>query len=158
MFNDAVKQIKPVIDYPLQAFYNDKFQLSDIIEVILSQVGYCKSLTLTSFSISEEFIRKIYRFKVEYNIDSVVLFLDTKAATKISKLNQFIRNTFDEVYLTNNHGKVIIFDSDPYVSICTSQNQTRGNRNESHIITTDLVCFKTFTTAICEIKKTSVRL
>ena len=158
MFKFAVEQIKPVSDVPLQAFYTDKFQLFDIIEVVLSQVNPCKQLTLTSFSISEEFVRKIFRFREQFALNSVALFLDTKAATKVSKLNLFLKNTFDEVYLTNNHGKVILFDSNPLVSICTSQNQTRGNRKESHIISTDLVCFKTFATAIQEMKQTAVRL
>ena len=135
MFKFAIEQIKPVSENPVQAFYTDKFQLFDIIEVVLSQVNHCKRLTLTSFSISEEFVRKIFRFREQFELNSVDLFLDTKAATKVSKLNLFIKNTFDEVYLTNNHGKV--FDSDPCVSICTSQNQTRGNRKESHIILTD---------------------
>lgn len=158
MHKYAVKSIMPVSENPLQAFYTDKFQLFDIIEVILSQTGVCKSLTLTSFSISEEFIRKIHRFRAEYKPDSVVLFLDTKAATKISKLNLFVKNTFDEVYLTNNHAKVVLFDSDPCVTICTSQNLTRGNRKEAHMVTTDMVSFKTFQTAIFEMKQTAVRL
>lgn len=158
MFKFAVQQIKPVAENPLQAFYTDNFQLFDIIEVVLSQVSQCKQLTLTSFSISEEFVRKIFRFREQFALNDVVLFLDTKAATKVSKLNLFLKNTFDEVYLINNHGKVILFDSDPQVSICTSQNQTRGNRKESHVISTDLVCFQTFTTAIQEMKQTAVRL
>lgn len=158
MFKFAIEQIKPVSENPVQAFYTDKFQLFDIIEVVLSQVNHCKRLTLTSFSISEEFVRKIFRFREQFELNSVDLFIDTKAATKVSKLNLFIKNTFDEVYLTNNHGKVILFDSDPCVSICTSQNQTRGNRKESHIILTDLVCFKTFSTSIQEMKQTAVKL
>lgn len=158
MFKTAKMEIKPVLENPLQAFYTDKFQLYDIIEVILSQLPYCKELTMTSFSISEEFTRKIYRFREQFFINEINLFLDTKAAAKVQKLNLFLKNTFDNVYLTNNHGKVIIFDSDPRVSICTSQNQTRGNRKESHVITTDSKLYNLFTNAICEMKCKAVKL
>lgn len=113
---------------------------------------------MTSFSISEEFIRKIYRFREKYNFGSIELFLDAKATAKVSKLNLFLKNTFDDVYLTNNHGKVILFDSDPLVSICTSQNQTRGNRKEAHVISTDTDCFASFFLSVEEMKKTAVRL
>ncbi len=39
---------------------------------------------------------------------------------------------FDEVYLSENHSKVILIQNARWqVSICTSQNQTRGNRVEA---------------------------
>lgn len=93
-----------------------------------------------------------------YNVKRVVLFLDTKAAAKVQKLNLFLKNTFDDVFLTNNHGKVILFDSKPLVSICTSQNQTRGNRKESHIISTSAAIFETFHNTISQMKQTAVKL
>ena len=92
MFETAKMEIKPVLENPLQAFYTDKFQLYDIIEVILSQLPYCKELTMTSFSISEEFTRKIYRFREQFFINEINLFLDTKAAAKVQKLNLFLKN------------------------------------------------------------------
>lgn len=158
MFKIAKSVIKPVSENPVQAFYTDKFQLYDIIEVILSQLPICEELTMTSFSISEEFTRKIFRFRETYNLKRIVLFLDTKAAIKVQKLNLFLKNTFDNVYLTNNHGKVILFDSDPLVSICTSQNQTRGNRKESHVICTGSEIFETLHNTVSEMKKTAVKL
>lgn len=158
MFKIAKDEIKPVSEFPIQAFYTDKFQLFDIIEVVLSQLPDCAELTMTSFSISEEFIRKILRFRQEYNLQRVVLLLDTKAAAKVQKLNMFLKNTFDDVFLTNNHGKVILFDSNPRVSICTSQNQTRGNRKESHIISTSSVVFEAFHNTVSHMQSTAVKL
>lgn len=158
MFKYAVEAIKPVSEFPIQAFYTDRFQLFDIIEVVLAQLPVCDELLMTSFSISEEFTRKIFRFREKYSLKRVVLFLDTKAAAKVQKLNLFLKNTFDNVYLTNNHGKVILFDSVPLVSICTSQNQTRGNRKESHIVCTDSVIFETLHNTVSEMGKTAVRL
>lgn len=158
MYKIAEQLLKPVSENPIQAFYTDKFQLFDMIEVILSRLPQCNRLIMTSFSISEEFIRKIFRFKTIYKIDKIELILDSKAAIKVQKLNLFLKNTFDEVFLTKNHGKVILFDSEPRVSICTSQNQTRGNRKESHLVTTSIDCFESFLKAIEEMKSTSIKL
>ncbi len=159
MHSEALKQIKPVSDYPIQAFYTDKFQLFDVIEILLEQSGKeCQTLYMTSFSISEEFIRKIWRFRQNMNIGKVVLLLDSKAAVKVSKLLHFAKNVFDEVYLTNNHGKVILFDTKQPISICTSQNQTRGNRRESTVITTDIACYHSFLSEILNMIEVGVRL
>lgn len=145
MHSEALKRIKPVSEHPLQAFYTDKFQLFDSIQIILEQLqGKCDVLYMTSFSVSEEFIRKIWRFRQDMSIGRVILLLDNKAALKVNKLLHFAKNVFDEVILTSNHGKVILFDSSLQVSICTSQNQTRGNRRESTIITTDRDCYRVF--------------
>ena len=67
---------------------------------------------------------------------------DLKASRKTVNLYTFIANVFDEVYLSENHSKVILIQNARWqVSICTSQNQTRGNRVESGIITTDPAVF-----------------
>lgn len=158
MFSTAQTEIRPVTEIPLQAFYTDKFQLFDIIEVILSQLPYCTELVITSFSISEEFARKIFRFREKYNLKRIVLFLDIKAAAKVQKLNLFLSNTFDEVLLTNNHGKVILFNADPLVTICTSQNQTRGNRKESHIISTDSAIYSSLYNTVSDMRQIAVKL
>jgi hypothetical protein len=86
MHSEALKSIKPVSGYPVQAFYTDKFQLFDVMEVLLNQYlsGKCNIIYITSFSISEEFIRKIWKFKQEMNIGKVIVILDNKAAVKIS--------------------------------------------------------------------------
>lgn len=93
-------QVCPVAGHPLQAFYTDRLQLFDLIEALLHQLGgACNRLFLTSFSVSEEFIRRIYRFRREMPITQAVLLLDAKAAAKVSKLLPFARSVFDEIYL-----------------------------------------------------------
>jgi hypothetical protein len=157
--SEAVKRIKPVRENPLQAFYTDKFQLFDSIQIILEQLsGKCEVLYITSFSVSEEFIRKIWRFRQNMQIGKVILLLDNKAALKVNKLLYFAKNVFDEVILTSNHGKVILFGGDPLVSICTSQNQTRGNRRESTIITTDPECYHQFLDEIYNMIEVGIKL
>jgi len=159
MDKEVLTQIKPVLITPIQAFFTDKFQLFDVMEVLLNQLsGKCNTIYMTSFSISEEFIRKIWRFRQDMNINRVILILDSKAAVKVSKLLYFAKNVFDEVYLTNNHGKVILFEADTLISICTSQNQTRGNRKESTVITTDTGCYNSFLSEIQIMIENGVKL
>lgn len=138
MYNEAAKRIKPVRESPIQAFVTDKFQLFDTIETILKEVGPCQ-MVITSFSMSEEFIRKIYRFKEAGRILGATVVIDHKASAKVSKLLNFAGNVFDAVYLGNNHSKVVLlWNTHSQVAIITSQNLTRGNRQESTVITTDL--------------------
>ena len=77
---------------------------------------------------------------------------DLKASRKTVNLYTFISNVFDDVYLAENHSKVILLANDKWhVSICTSQNQTRGNRTESGIITTDRKVYDTLFSRFSEI-------
>lgn len=135
------KVLKDLGLHPLQAYLTDTIQLYNIVEEIVNQVGP-SDLMITSFSISEEFIRSMHRLKQKGLIKKVILVIDSRAALKISKLLPFTRNVFDQLYLANNHSKVLLFSSSNCnISVCTSQNQTRGNRNESGIITTDKSIF-----------------
>jgi len=140
--NKIVNEIlKPLSGAPLQAYLDNRIQLFDILEKILIEMGPA-DVYITTFSTSEEFLRKIYRFKENGLIRRATMVTDLKASKKTMKLYHFISNVFDEVYLGENHSKVIlIMNSKWNVSVCTSQNQTRGNRTEGGIITTDIHVF-----------------
>ena len=69
--------------------------------------------------------------------------LDHKATNKTIRLWPFLVQTINRLYLADNHSKIILLESDTagdvaQVAIITSQNLTRGNRQESAIITTDI--------------------
>lgn len=120
---------------------SNTIQLFDIIEEILRQIGKAE-IHISTFSTSEEFLRRIYRLKRNGLIDKATLLADLKAARKTVNLYTLISNVFDEVYLSENHSKVILMKNEKWkVSIITSQNQTRGNRTESGMITTDQSVF-----------------
>lgn len=69
---------------------------------------------MTSFSISEEFLRRIF----------------------------FIAQTVQSCYLASNHSKILLVHNDTMcVSVIMSQNLTRGNRFESGFISTDPAVF-----------------
>lgn len=133
-----VRQIlKPLSDAPLQAYLDNRVQLFDIIEYILSQTGPA-AIHISTFSTSEEFLRRIFRLRRMGMLTSAVMLADLKASRKTVNLYHFISSVFDDVYLAENHSKVILIRNERWsVSICTSQNQTRGNRTESGMISTD---------------------
>ena len=123
--------------HPLQVYLDDRVQLYDIIAGILEQTGPSQ-LTITTFSTSEEFLRRIYRLRTRGLIISARLITDFKAAQKTAILYQFMSKVFDAVFLAPNHSKVVLVDGvSARVAIVTSQNQTRGNRTEAGVITTD---------------------
>lgn len=141
--------LKPLTESPMQAWLDKRLQLFDIIEFCLEQIGGNADVTITTFSTSEEFIRKIFRFKQTGLIRSAVMIVDKKATRKTMKLVTFMKNTFDDVFLADNHSKIILMSNTNWkVSICTSQNQTRGNRMESGIILTHTAIFDVFQTIL----------
>ena len=82
---------RPLAEQSVQSALTNEVQIADILEWVLEQVG-TSEVWQTSFSISEEFLRRLY-------------------------------------FITR---------------IITSQNLTRGNRNEAYIITTEAAVFDKF--------------
>ena len=99
-------------------------------------------MVISTFSTSDGFLRRLHRLKKDGMITSCALFLDLKASRKTILLKGFISAVADDVFLCENHSKVVLLSNDRYsVSVVTSQNQTQGNRMECGIITTDTNIF-----------------
>lgn len=134
--------LKPLSEYPLQAYFDNRTQLTDIIGDILQQSGKA-NLYISTFSTSEEFLRRLYRIRKQGTIERAFLLTDMKAAQKTLILRTFMMSVFDEICLAENHSKVILIDGSALkVDVVTSQNQTRGNRLESGIVTCDTAVFR----------------
>lgn len=130
----------PLTDKPLQAYLTNTLQVADVVEWCMKQMQGSLTIRQTSFSISEEFIRRLYYLRRSGRVNDIQLLLDHKATNKTLRLWPFIVQTIDKVFLADNHSKLILIESDTdsmKVAIITSQNLTRGNRHESAIITTD---------------------
>ena len=131
--------LKSLDDYPQQVLLTNQLQVADILEHILEWTGPA-DLWQTTFSVSEEFLRRMYYIRVKGKILSANVILDYKGGQKTLKLWHFIENVFDSSFMADNHSKIIIAKgkhSARTVSVITSQNLTRGNRFESSIITTE---------------------
>lgn len=126
--------LKPIAGHPVQAYLDNRLQLYDVLEFILEYTGPADILVST-FSTGEEFLRRLYRLRESGRVTHATLIADLKAASKTVQLWQFMRSVFSEVFLTENHSKVLLVaGSRRRVAVVTSQNQTRGNRHESAVI------------------------
>lgn len=130
--------LRPLRDAPNQAYLSNAVQVADILDWILSQVGVSE-IWQTSFSISEEFLRRLYFICRGKKVSRINLVLDHKATNKTLKLWAFITQVIERTYLADNHSKILLVKSErgDTVSVVTSQNLTRGNRAESAFISTD---------------------
>ena len=129
--------LRPLKETPHQAYLSNAVQVADILEWILSQVGVAE-VWQTSFSISEEFLRRLFFITKDKRVSRINLVLDHKATNKTLKLWAFITQVIERTYLADNHSKILLVldDAGETVSVITSQNLTRGNRHESAFIST----------------------
>ena len=131
------KILRPLATTPYQAYLSNAVQVADILEWILAQVGVAE-VWQTSFSISEEFLRRLFFITKDKRVSRINLVLDHKATNKTLKLWAFITQVIEHTYLADNHSKILLVKSErgDTVSVITSQNLTRGNRHESAFIST----------------------
>ena len=136
--------LQPLRDKPYQDYLSNALQVADVLDWVLQQLGKSE-VWQTSFSISEEFIRRLFFIEKSGLVTRFNLVLDHKATNKTLKLWAFITQVINTTYLADNHSKVLLVRSQKgeVVSIITSQNLTRGNRCESAVVTTDLDIFNT---------------
>lgn len=146
--------LKPLSEAPFQAYLSNSIQVADLLEWILSQVGLAK-VWQTSFSISEEFIRRLYFIEKSGRVKEFSLVLDHKATNKTLRLWAFITKVIAHTYLSDNHSKILLVESEAgdTVSVITSQNLTRGNRHESAFISTDPGIFNTLKSQVEDLIK-----
>lgn len=139
---DISQILRPLKETPNQAYLSNAVQVADILEWILSQVGIAE-VWQTSFSISEEFLRRLFFICKANKVSRINLVLDHKATNKTLKLWAFITQVIERIYLADNHSKILLVKSESgdTVSVITSQNLTRGNRHESAFISTDPTIF-----------------
>ena len=144
--------LKPLRDKPYQAYLSNALQVADILDWVLQQLGKSE-VWQTSFSISEEFIRRLFFIEKSGLVNRFNLVLDHKATNKTLKLWAFITQVINTTYLADNHSKVLLVKSEKgeVVSIITSQNLTRGNRSESAVVTTDPELFATLHAQIMDL-------
>jgi hypothetical protein len=136
--------VKPLSECASQAYLSNAVQVADLLEWILEQVGSAK-VWQTSFSISEEFLRRLFFIEKSGRVSEFNLVLDHKATNKTLKLWSFMTQVIERTYLTDNHSKILLVEADSgqKVAVVTSQNLTRGNRHESAFISTEPVIFDT---------------
>ncbi len=141
--SDIEQWLKPLAVQPNQAYLTNALQVADVLEWILEQLGP-STVWQTSFSISEEFVRRLFFIEKSGHVEEYNLVLDLKATNKTISLWPFICQVVNKTYLADNHSKILLVESKKgeVVTVVTSQNLTRGNRAESAFISTDLNIFR----------------
>lgn len=136
--SSSIKDIlSPLAEKEYQAYLSNALQVADILKWILDQTGPA-DIKMTSFSISEEFLRRIFFIEKEGLVRSLDIVLDFKATNKTLKLWPFIAQTVKNCYLSDNHSKILLVSNEAWkIAVVMSQNLTRGNRYESGFVSTD---------------------
>lgn len=139
-------------------FSTGSTQLYHVVEDLLQQTGKA-DVFISSFTISEEFIRKLNRLTEKNLINNLTLLIDNRSARKTLHLSWFLSKVANQVYLANNHSKIILIKNENFnISVVTSQNQTRGNRFEAGMITTDPEIYKFYQSEIDNELKNCIKL
>lgn len=128
---------KPTIYDPrerqVQVILTDTFQLGYVLESLLAFTG-AADITVSTYSIGEEFLSKLLALRRKGLVRSAHLFTDFKAAEKTARVNPILRAAYDEVRFCQNHSKVMVIEGKFPAVVLSSQNQTRGNRLENYAI------------------------
>ncbi len=129
--------LQPLAERPIQAYFGMGLHTLGLLQWILRQTGKA-TVFVSSYSTSEPFLNGFYLLRQKDKVEKAMLLLDQRAARKTLQLEQLMTGAFDNVFLGQNHSKVLLVrNSRWHVSVVTSQNQTYGQRAESTIITTD---------------------
>lgn len=134
---DIKELLKPLAEKPIQAYFGQGLHTLGLLHWILAQTGRA-SVFVSSYSTSEPFLNGFYLLRQKGMVEKGMLLLDERAARKTVQLEHLMTGAFDNVFLGQNHSKVLLVHNRQWkVSVVTSQNQTYGNRAESTIVTTD---------------------
>lgn len=124
-------------------FNHGKFSIYDVIEYILSVTGKA-DLKITSFSVSEEAVRRFLYFMDDDLLSSAQFIFDHSTSRNKMSLMLFISKSF-EVRLSNNHTKIILIKNDEFnIVISTSANLNQNTRHENGFVSTDERTYEIF--------------
>ena len=118
-------------------FYcSQDIQSHDVFDYLLDKMEGADRLIISSFAITEAYIRRIIRNRER--IRHIDLVLDFTIATRNPRIVMYTAHNVDNVYLANNHSKTISIEKDGRSMVAVmSNNATNNYRFESGIIITD---------------------
>lgn len=94
-------------------------------------------IIITSFSISDEFLRFLEKAKKENLINSITGIFNVAILKYKIDLLQFASKIFDKIYIGNTHKKIFLIKNERFnITVNQSANCTYNNQSESGIICT----------------------
>ena len=138
-------------------FYcSQDIQSHDVFDHLLEKMGGADYMLISSFAITEAYIRRIIRNRDI--IKNIELILDFTIATRNPRIVMYADHNVDGVFLANNHSKVIYVEKGGKSMVAVmSNNATNNYRFESGIIITDDLVARKFVEQINEMKGRSIR-
>lgn len=133
--------LMPLSTHPLQSHLGRGLHTLGLLGWILEQTGPA-DVYVSTFSTSDAFLRGFHNLRKRNLVLRGVLLADMKASKKTYRLYKEMQQCFDDVYLAQNHSKVVLVQNESWtVTVVSSQNQTYGDRAECTVITTDQQIF-----------------
>lgn len=134
-----------------------KWSLFELLSYILDITGPCKAV-ITSFSISEEAIRALYREMENKRLESLTLVLDYTCRKNKLDLLFFANNVVSILHTTPIHAKIILLENENWkLIVMGSANLNVNPRWECGSIFTQPKTFKFFKLKLDSIIQNSIR-
>ena len=133
--------LRPLSAQSSQYFLGTGLHTLGLLGWILSQTGKA-DVWVSTFSTSDAFCSGFLNLRKKDLVGKASLVADLKASKKTIQLAKLMSSCFENVYLAQNHSKIVLVQNDRWtVSVISSQNQTYGDRAECTMITTDTFAF-----------------
>lgn len=150
--------LQPLSRQSYQYFLGTGLHTLGLLGWILSQTGRA-DVWMSTFSTSDAFCSGFLNLRKKELIGKASLLADLKASRKTMQLVKLMSCCFDNVYLAQNHSKIMLVQNDRWtVSVISSQNQTYGDRAECTMVTTSQQAFLDLYTGFDKIIKKSIDL
>jgi predicted patatin/cPLA2 family phospholipase len=107
------KLLKPLNSNPIQYYLGTGLHTLGLLGWILGQTGRA-DVYVSTFSTSDAFLSGFLRLRKRGLINHSVLVADLKASKKTMQLYRLMQNSFDNVYLSMNHSKIVLVQNDKF--------------------------------------------
>ncbi len=127
--------LRPLSAQSSQYFLGKGLHTLGLLGWILSQTGKA-DVWVSTFSTSDAFCSGFLNLRKKDLVGKASLVADLKASKKTIQLAKLMSSCFENVYLAQNHSKIVLVQNDRWtVSVISSQNQTYGDRAECTMVT-----------------------
>lgn len=114
-------------------YLNMQVQSHNVFDYMLQKMGRADRMIISSFAVTEAYIRRIIRNRER--IGHLTLILDFTIASRNPRISLYASKNVDELYLVNNHSKVIYMETaGRKMAAVMSNNATNNHRFECGII------------------------
>ena len=134
-------------------YVSNRINSHDIFDYLIDKCEGADRLFVSSFAISETYIRRF--IKNRYRINHRTLLLDFTVGTRQSRNTYFASKNVDELYLTNNHSKIILIENKAVAIM--SNNATDNSRFESGLVSFNTELISEYSNLV-ELMKNSSKL